>query len=73
MAKIGIDPEVAKTRSRVAVASRRGDTLSLADARRDLAAAKIADYIERVVGEAPDLSGQQRDRLALLLRGSDAA
>jgi len=39
------------------------------DARRDLAAAKIEDYIAKVVDAAPPLNAEQRDRLALLLRG----
>ncbi len=43
---------------------------AIADARRDLATAKIADYITRVVDAAPPLSTEQRDRLALLLRGA---
>ncbi|MGE9806927.1 hypothetical protein [Janibacter sp. G1551] len=36
---------------------------------RDLAAARIADYIKRVVDAAPPLTPEQRDRLAVLLRG----
>ncbi len=39
-------------------------------ARRELAEAKLAPYIQRVVDEAPPLSPEQRDRLALLLRGT---
>ena len=46
----------------------RDDPLRIADARRELAAAKIADYIEAVVDSAPPLSLEQCDRLALLLR-----
>lgn len=38
------------------------------DLRRDFAAAKLEDYISRVVAEAPPLTPEQRDRLALLLR-----
>jgi hypothetical protein len=38
------------------------------DRRRDLAEAKIADYIERVLAEAPPLSLDQRTRLAELLK-----
>ena len=38
-------------------------------ARRELAAEKLAAYIRRVVDEAPPLSPEQRDRLAVLLRG----
>ena len=42
-------------------------------AARDLAAAKLAAYIKRVVDAAPPLTPAMRDRLALLLRGGDAA
>ena len=60
-------------RSRVAVESKKikrgsGSDPKLAEAKRDLAEAKIAAYIERVVAEAPPLSGEQRDRLVSLLR-----
>ena len=41
----------------------------LTDARRDLAAANLAAYIRRTVDAAPPLTNEQRDRLALLLRG----
>jgi len=43
------------------------------EARRDFRAARLAAYIEKVVAEAPPLTPGQRDRLALLLRGGDAA
>lgn len=43
------------------------------EARRDLKAARLADYISRVVDEAPPLSPEQRDRLAVLLRGGATA
>jgi hypothetical protein len=39
----------------------------IASARRDLAAAKIADYVERVVSTAPPLTEDQRARIATLL------
>ncbi len=38
-------------------------------ARRDLAAVKLEAYIQRVVDEAPELTAEQKSRLALLLRG----
>ncbi len=65
-------------RGRLGDTSRRHglDSQHVQDARRDLAAAKIEDYIEKVVSEAPPLTGAQRDRLAVLLRdggGPDAA
>jgi hypothetical protein len=50
-------------------ARRSGGAASAADARRDLAEAKLADYITRVVADAPPLRESQRDRLVLLLRG----
>ena len=49
------------------------DTERLADARRDLAAAKLADYIARTVDAAPALTLEQRDRLAMLLRGGGSS
>lgn len=52
--------------------SRRPDDPDLIDARRNLRAERLAAYIKRVVDDAPPLSAEQRDRLALLLRG-DAA
>lgn len=39
------------------------------DLDRDLAAARLEDYIVRVVGTAPPLTNAQRDRLASLLWG----
>ena len=39
--------------------------------RRDLAAQRLADYIKATVSAAPDLTGEQRAKLATLLRGGD--
>lgn len=41
-------------------------------ARGDLKAAQLAAHINRAVSTAPPLTAEQRDRLALLLRGSVA-
>lgn len=41
--------------------------------RSELAAAKIEKYIKRVVDEAPPLTAEQRERLASILVGGDAA
>jgi hypothetical protein len=38
-------------------------------ARRELAAERISSYIERVLADAPPLTPEQRDRLAVLLAG----
>lgn len=61
-------------RARVAALSRdrQPDDPDLIDARRDLRAQRLADYIKRVVDTAPPLTPAQRDRLALLLRGAAA-
>ena len=49
----------------------RWDKPNQGETARDLAAAKLADYIARVVDAAPPLTPAQRDKLALLLRGGD--
>ena len=36
----------------------------------DYRAGRLAAYIQRIVDECPPLSPEQRDRLALLLRGA---
>ncbi len=38
------------------------------DRRRDLAEAKITAYVDKVLREAPELTTEQRSRLAELLR-----
>jgi hypothetical protein len=48
--------------------SRSADDPDLVDARQALKAARVEDYIARVVAEAPPLSPEQRDRIAALLR-----
>jgi len=69
---------VSWTQERARVASlsrsRTPDDPDLVNARRNLKAERLADYIARVVDAAPPLTPAQRDRLALLLRpGGDAA
>lgn len=61
-------------RARVAslTRSRTPDDPDLVGARRNLAAARLELYIKRTVDAAPPLTTEQRDRLALLLRGSAA-
>ena len=56
-------------RARVAslTRSRTADDPDLLDARRNLRAARLEDYIRRTVDAAPPLTSEQRDRLAALL------
>jgi hypothetical protein len=58
-------------RARVAALSRsRGaDDPDLVAARRNLAAERLAHYIERTVSTAPPLSAEQRRRLSAILNG----
>lgn len=55
--------------------SRRADDSELIEARRNLKAAKLEEYVARVVAQAPPLTDEQAHRIASLLRpyGGDAA
>ena len=72
---MGPAPTVSSSRAKVAgltlgvrTGKRQPDAPELQDAYRDLAAAKIGDYIERVLAAAPPLTDAQRTALAELLR-----
>lgn len=62
-------------RARVAslTRSRDADDPELLDARRNLRAARLEEYIRRTVDDAPPLTTEQRERLALLLRPAGGA
>ncbi len=62
-------------RARVAslTRSRKPDDPELVDARRNMRTERLAEYIKRTVDAAPPLTEDQRDRLALLLRGRSNA
>ena len=68
-------PSWTHERARVASLSRSrtDDDPDLIGARRNLKAERLADYIKRQVDSAPPLTTDQRDRLALLLRGGEPA
>lgn len=53
--------------------SRTPDDPELLDARRNLRAERLAEHIARVVDEAPPLTPEQRDKLAVILRGGRVA
>lgn len=67
------------TQNRAKVASlsrvRPNDDPELLAARRDLKAAKLEEYVARVVATAPPLTDEQASRIASMLRpyGGDAA
>ena len=61
-----------KVRSDIAVTTRANPNADTTELRRELKAERMADYIARIVDDAPPLTAEQRDRLALLLRGGAA-
>ena len=67
-----IPPEARRLRGRIAAATRHhpGDTDTIADDKREYRFLVLADYIKRTVDAAPPLTPEQRDRLAVLLRGA---
>lgn len=62
--------EVLSARGRYGRAVKVGDPSLIQSAARDLAAAKLEQYAERIVSEAPQLSAEQVDRVITILRGS---
>ncbi|MEV4286446.1 hypothetical protein AB0K40_13170 [Nonomuraea bangladeshensis] len=57
--------KLAKASTRYGVSS-----ATVEDLKRELKTETLADYIRALVDEAPALTAEQRERLALLLRGS---
>ncbi|MFJ6355425.1 hypothetical protein [Pseudarthrobacter oxydans] len=51
---------------------RPSDDPELIAARRNLKAAKLEEYVARVVSKAPALTQEQIDRVSVLLRGGAA-
>ena len=61
------------TRSKLARAVKDGaDEQTVTDLRRQLRADRLAEHITKVVDQAPPLTAEQVDRLAVLLRGGGA-
>ena len=66
------DARAAIARANVLNRHRPAGHPQLVEARRDAAAATLADYVSAVVAEAPPLTDAQRDRIAALLRPTKA-
>lgn len=60
---------VARARGKLAGSQRWHPEDDHTELRRDLAAAKLEDYVSRLIAEAPPLTPEQLDRVAVLLRG----
>lgn len=61
------------TRSQIAHTIKRNPHADVTELRQRLKAERLEDYIRRTVADAPPLTPEQRDRLALLLRSGGAA
>lgn len=66
---MALSATAAHHRARIAALSRdrAADDPEIICARRDLAAARLADHVERVIADAPPLTGEQRAHIAALL------
>ena len=60
---------LAQQRAAIARAEKSHDVDAAVVARRDYAAERLAEFVERTVASSPDLTPQQRDRIARLLIG----
>ena len=68
-----MDSDARQSPARLAAARRhRPNTAETEGPARDFRAVRLAEHIRRLVDAAPPLSPEQRDRLALLLRGTGA-
>lgn len=61
-------PELRTALARAGHAAAYGTTEKVEQTRRELAAERLAAYIEKVVDASPPLTADQQDRLTLLLR-----
>ncbi len=63
------------TRARLAAAVRHhpDDTETIAEYRSEYKAGRAEAYIRHLVDSAPPLTAEQRDKLAVLMRGPDEA
>ena len=65
--------ELRRAVARAGGAVKHGNPVTIKTAKRDLAAERIATYIERVVSAAPPLTPVQVSRLSTLLQGGGSS
>jgi hypothetical protein len=72
---MALSKAAAHHRARIAALSRdrQSDDPELVGARRDLRATRLEDHVARVLAEAPPLSDEQRERIAVVLRAGRGA
>lgn len=56
------------TRSKIALAKRHNPDADVTELQRQLKAERLAEYVERVVSEAPPLTDEQLARVTAILR-----
>lgn len=59
-----------RTRSRIGTAARYNPGADRTDLLKQMRAERLAEYVAKVVDDAPPLSAAQRDAIALVLRGA---
>ncbi|SCX37992.1 hypothetical protein SAMN03159343_0261 [Klenkia marina] len=62
-------PDLRSSAARAGAAVRWGKA-NADDVRRELAAQRISEYLQKTLASAPPLTNEQREKLALLLHGS---
>jgi len=63
---------VYQRRARLAANKRHHPDADHSPAERDLCAEKLAEHVKKVVAQAPPLSDEQIERIALLMRAGSA-
>jgi hypothetical protein len=63
-------PNLIRSRLATHVRYRPEDTQTADELRRDYRAARLEEYVTRLLAEAPPLTDEQRERLALLFQRS---
>lgn len=66
-------PELRLATAKAGAAARWADPEAAAEARRDLAAERLAVAVQRIVDQAPPLTDEQRARIGALLRPTGTA
>ena len=70
---MALPAEQRRQRACIAIESRwRPDDPALAERRRDYRAARAEEYVKALVDTWPPLTAEQKNRLALLLKGGEA-
>ncbi|WP_280484091.1 hypothetical protein [Nocardia farcinica] len=70
---VSLSRQIAHHKGRLAVATRDRDKTAQAEARRAMNAAKIAQYVEKTLADAPPLTDAQADEIVAIIGRHTAA